>query len=111
MPSVRRSRAFTLIELMFVVILVGVLAMIATVAYRKWVRSSYIGEAQNMLGNIRTAEEAFRAENTGYLPSLFAVTVARRGSQATKANASLLADFGGSLKALKKMSRRTYARL
>jgi type II secretory pathway pseudopilin PulG len=52
---------------MFVVILVGVLAMIATVAYRKWVRSSYIGEAQNMLGNIRTAEEAFRAENTGYL--------------------------------------------
>jgi Tfp pilus assembly protein PilE len=52
---------------MFVITLVGVLAVIATVAYRKWVRSSYIGEAHNMLGNIRTAEEAFRAENTGYL--------------------------------------------
>jgi type IV pilus assembly protein PilA len=67
MPVVRRCRAFTLIELMLVVTLVGVLAVIATVAYRKWVRSSYIGEAHNMLGNIRTAEEAFRAENTGYL--------------------------------------------
>lgn len=68
MPVVRRSRAFTLIELAIVVTLIGVLAVIATVAYRKWVLSSYIGEAHNMLGNIRTAEEAYLAENTVYLP-------------------------------------------
>jgi prepilin-type N-terminal cleavage/methylation domain-containing protein len=67
MPHVRRSRAFTLIELTFVVALVGILAVIATVGYRKWVLSSYMGEAHDMLGNIRVAEEAFRAENTGYL--------------------------------------------
>ena len=67
MPIARRSRAFTLIEVMFVVLIVGVLALIATVGYRKWVLASYMGEAHAMLGNIRVAEEAFRAENTGYL--------------------------------------------
>jgi type IV pilus assembly protein PilA len=67
MPALRRSRAFTLIELMVVVTLVGVLAVIASLAYRRWIRSSYLGEAHGMLGNIRQAEEAFRAENTGYL--------------------------------------------
>src|SRR5579859_4920132 len=67
MPSFRRSRAFTLIEAMIVVVIVGILAVVATVAYRKWILSSYVGEAHDMLGNIRVAEEAFRAENTGYL--------------------------------------------
>ena len=67
MPSARRARAFTLIEVMIVVVIVGVLALVATVAYRKWILSSYVGEAQDMLGNIRVSEEAFRAENTGYL--------------------------------------------
>ena len=67
MPAVRRPRAFTLIEAMIVVVIVGVLALVATVAYRKWVLNSYVGEAQNMLGNIRSAEETFRAENSGYL--------------------------------------------
>ncbi len=67
MPVVRRARAFTLIEAMIVVVIVGILALVASVAYRKWVRNSYLGEAQDMLGNIRSAEETFRAENTGYL--------------------------------------------
>ncbi|HTB77817.1 MAG TPA: prepilin-type N-terminal cleavage/methylation domain-containing protein [Polyangiaceae bacterium] len=67
MPSARPARAFTLIEVMIVVVIVGVLALVATVAYRKWILSSYVGEAQEMLGNIRVSEEAFRAENTGYL--------------------------------------------
>jgi prepilin-type N-terminal cleavage/methylation domain-containing protein len=67
MPGVRRARAFTLIEAMIVVVIVGVLAVLATVAYRKWILSSYTAEAQDMLTNIRTAEESFRAENGGYL--------------------------------------------
>jgi type IV pilus assembly protein PilA len=67
MPVVRRARAFTLIEAMIVVIIVGVLALLAVIAYRKWILSSYMGEASDMLGNIRSAEETFRAENTGYL--------------------------------------------
>jgi prepilin-type N-terminal cleavage/methylation domain-containing protein len=67
MPTAVRSRAFTLIEAMIVVVIVGILAVVASVAYRKWILSSYVGEAHDMLGNIRVAEEAFRAENTGYL--------------------------------------------
>jgi Tfp pilus assembly protein PilE len=52
---------------MVVVAVVGVLALLATVAYRRWVRTSYVLEAQNMIANIRAAEESFRAENGGYL--------------------------------------------
>src|SRR5277367_3194830 len=67
MPVVRRTRAFTLIEAMAVVVIIGILAVLASLAYHKWVLSSYVGEAQGMLGNIRSAEETFRAENGGYL--------------------------------------------
>jgi type IV pilus assembly protein PilA len=71
MPSLRRQRhrqrGFTLIEMMIVVMLVSVLALIATVAYRRWIRNSRINEAQTMLQNFRVAEETFRSENTVYL--------------------------------------------
>lgn len=63
----REARAFTLIEAMVVVVVVGILAVLATVVYRVWVRTSYMAEAQDMVVNIRTAEESFRAENGVYL--------------------------------------------
>jgi type II secretory pathway pseudopilin PulG len=52
---------------MVVVALVGVLAVIAAVAYRRWVHTSYLTEAQDMVSSIRAAQESFRAENGGYL--------------------------------------------
>jgi prepilin-type N-terminal cleavage/methylation domain-containing protein len=67
MSRVRRARAFTLIEMMITVVIVGVLAVVATVGYRLWVRTSYMAEAQDMVANIRAAEESFKAENGGYL--------------------------------------------
>jgi len=62
-----RSRGFTLIEVMIVVVVIGVLSLLAIVAYRRWVRTSYMAEAQDMVQNIRQAEESFKAETGGYL--------------------------------------------
>jgi prepilin-type N-terminal cleavage/methylation domain-containing protein len=67
MRTKQRSRGFTLIEVMTVVVIVGVLALLAVVAYKRWVRTSYMAEAQDMLQNIRGAEEAFRSETSAYL--------------------------------------------
>jgi prepilin-type N-terminal cleavage/methylation domain-containing protein len=63
----RQTRGFTLIEAMAVVAIVGVLAMLGVLSYRRWVHSAYLTEAHNMVANIRAAEESFRAENGGYL--------------------------------------------
>jgi len=52
---------------MTVVAIIGILAVLAIVGYRRWVRTSYMAEAQNMLQNIRAAEETFKSEAGGYL--------------------------------------------
>jgi Tfp pilus assembly protein PilE len=56
-----------LIEAMAVVLIVGILALLAIVAYRRWIYTSYMAEAQDMIGHIRAAEESFHAENGVYL--------------------------------------------
>jgi len=67
MQPVRAARAFTLIESLFVVVIIGIIAVLATVGYRKWVIQSHEAEAQDMVSNIRQAEEAFKAENGAYV--------------------------------------------
>jgi prepilin-type N-terminal cleavage/methylation domain-containing protein len=67
MGSRRHSRGLTLVEMLIVVAMVGVLATLAVVAYRRWVRSSFIVEGQDMVAGIRTAEERFISENGAYL--------------------------------------------
>jgi Tfp pilus assembly protein PilE len=59
--------AFTLIEAMIVTVIVGIIAVLATVGYRKWVIQSHEAEAQDVVSNIRQAEEAFKAENGAYV--------------------------------------------
>ena len=67
MRSSRDKRGFTLIEAMIVVLIIGVLSLLAVVAYKRWIRTSYLAEAYDMVSNIRSAEESFRAENGVYL--------------------------------------------
>jgi prepilin-type N-terminal cleavage/methylation domain-containing protein len=63
------SRGFTLIELMIVVAIIGVLATVAAVSYRKYLDAARTTEAYGMLGEIRNREEAYRAEFSSYISS------------------------------------------
>ncbi len=71
LPTTRRpalhARAFTLVELMVVVAIVGVLAAIGITLFRKHVHSARSVEAVNMIQAIRAAQERWRAETQRYL--------------------------------------------
>jgi prepilin-type N-terminal cleavage/methylation domain-containing protein len=63
----RRSvRGFTLVELAIVVVIAGILAVLAVVGYRRFVRRSHLAEATSMTGSIRAAQEAHKAETGLY---------------------------------------------
>jgi prepilin-type N-terminal cleavage/methylation domain-containing protein len=69
MVVLRRRAGFTLIEAMIVVVIIGIGAVIAVVAYRKWIQTSHLAEAQDLVSHIRSAEDAFLSENgMTYLP-------------------------------------------
>ena len=64
--SVRRfagSQAFTLVELMVVVAIIGVLASIAIPSYQRYQARSRQSEAKVFLSSLFTAEQGFFAEN------------------------------------------------
>jgi prepilin-type N-terminal cleavage/methylation domain-containing protein len=66
----RRSVAqhgFTLVELMIVVAIIGVLATLAVVSYRRLVNSSHTSEATQMVNAIKVAQEAYHAEVGTYI--------------------------------------------
>jgi type IV pilus assembly protein PilA len=64
---IRESRGFTLVELGVVVAIVGILAVIAIVGYRKMILNSKLTEAKTMINAIRLAEEDYKAESGAYL--------------------------------------------
>lgn len=61
------ARGFTLVELMVVVTIVGILATIGLVSYRKYVMHSKTAEVPTMFMNIKIAEEAYKDERFRYL--------------------------------------------
>jgi prepilin-type N-terminal cleavage/methylation domain-containing protein len=61
------NRGFTLVELLMGVAITGILAMIAVVSFRRYMSSAHSGEAASVIEAIRSAQEAYRAENHVYL--------------------------------------------
>jgi len=76
-PMTRRrgaSRAFTLVELMIVIVIIGVLSVLAVVGYRKLVLSAHSSEATMMVQSIRTAQESYHAETQTYVSTSASLT-------------------------------------
>ncbi|HTB75500.1 MAG TPA: pilus assembly protein PilA, partial [Polyangiaceae bacterium] len=51
---------------MIVVAIVGILATLAVIGYRKLVQSAHVSEATGMVENIRVAQEAYHSETQQY---------------------------------------------
>jgi prepilin-type N-terminal cleavage/methylation domain-containing protein len=64
--AVRTEGGFTLIELMIVVAIIGVLAVVAGTAYRRYQDRAKSAEVYSVFGEIRAKEEAYRAEFSQY---------------------------------------------
>ena len=65
----RRDGGFTLIEMMFVIAVVGILAAVAVVAYTKSMNKARAGEIPQIFGELKSREEAYKAEFGSYLPA------------------------------------------
>jgi len=68
-----RSAAFTLVELMIVVVIVAILAMVAVPIYRANVTNAKMSEGIAGVGSIRTAFRIYAASHDGDYPVLTAV--------------------------------------
>jgi type IV pilus assembly protein PilE len=62
------NRGFTLVELMIVVVILGILAAIATTGYRMWIGRARSGEAVAMLAEMSSKEQSYKLEFATYLP-------------------------------------------
>jgi len=64
------KRGFTLLELIVVIIILGILATLGFTQYTRVVERGRTAEAKMILGQIRTAQEAYKLENGAYTAAI-----------------------------------------
>lgn len=62
---IKRRRAFTLIELLIVVVIIGILATIAIPKFANTKEKAYFAKMKGDLRNLATAQEGYAADNGG----------------------------------------------
>ena len=64
------KKGFTLLELIIVVIIIGILATLGLTQYTSVVEKGRSAEAKAILGEIRTAQVAYKLDKSGYTSTL-----------------------------------------
>ena len=63
-------KGFTLLELIIVIIIIGILGSLGFVQYTKMVEKGRAAEAKDVLGQIRTSQEAYKQQYGNYTTTL-----------------------------------------
>ena len=63
----KKSKGFTLVELIIVIVIVGILSIVAVPIYRGYTKKAIATEAKALLGSIGTSEKVYYAEFGNYL--------------------------------------------
>jgi type IV pilus assembly protein PilA len=79
--SRRARRAFTLVELLMAVAIIGVLSTLALVGYRKAITRARLGEATSMAASVASSQERYRGEFGTYLN--VSTTLGHKGNTST----------------------------
>jgi len=64
----RKTKGFTLVELVIVIVIVGILSIVAVPIYRGYTRKAMATEGKALLGAIQTAQKIYYAENAFFFP-------------------------------------------
>jgi prepilin-type N-terminal cleavage/methylation domain-containing protein len=58
----KKTKGFTLVELVIVIVIVGILSIVAVPIYRGYTRKAMASEGKSLLGSIQTSEKIYYAE-------------------------------------------------